>query len=294
MRVAIVAMSDTPANIALCRAGGWQLLSPTAALTELRPGDVAIGRLDVLPTLDGIEEGLWALNELEARGVTVVNGPNVALATHDKLLTARLLDQAGLPHPRTRLLRTGEAPRCVQAGSVVVKPRFGSWGSDVTRCDSPQQLAAHLRRLERCSWFRRSGALLQELVPLRGYDLRLVVAGEAVVGAVLRVCADGEWRTNIALGATRVPVAPPPRAASLALAAARALGAELVGVDLLPVDDRDWTILELNGAVDFTREYSLHGSDVFEAAVHAVTRRLVATPSRAVRSVVSLGESPPS
>ncbi len=270
MRVAIVATSATRTNEALCRAGRWQLLTPSSALSTLRPGDIAVGRLDVLPTLDGIEAGLWALGELEARGVRVINGTNALLATHDKLLTARLLHQAGLPHPRTRLIRVNDpAPR--ESGAVVLKPRFGSWGRDVTRCDSPNELVEHLQRLRDIEWFKTRGVLVQGLVPPQGCDLRLVVAAERVVGAVVRISAAGEWRTNVALGARRIPAIPPRDATQLAVEAARALGAGLVGVDLLPDDDGRWTILELNGAVDFTGEYST-GRDVFQAAVAELSR----------------------
>ncbi len=63
---------------ALGRAAGggerWRLLAPAEALAALRPGDVALGRLDVLETRDGVDDGLWALGELEARGVRVLNG----------------------------------------------------------------------------------------------------------------------------------------------------------------------------------------------------------------------------
>ena len=41
---------------------------------------------------------------------------------------------------------------------------------------------------------------------------------------------------------------------ALAVAAARAVGAELVGVDLLPTPAGGWTVLELNGAVEFTTD----------------------------------------
>jgi glutathione synthase/RimK-type ligase-like ATP-grasp enzyme len=74
----------------------------------------------------------------------------------------------------------------------------------------------------------------------------------------------------VALGARRVPTAPPPGTAELALAAADALGADLVGVDLLPSED-GWTILEVNGAVDFAPEYRPQ-DDVFAAVVDAVVR----------------------
>ena len=79
---------------------------------------------------------------------------------------------------------------------------------------------------------------------------------------MFRVAAPGEWRTNVALGGTRRALAQPPRdATTIALAAAAATGASFVGVDLLP-DGASWTVLELNGAVELTREYAPWG-DVF-------------------------------
>jgi glutathione synthase/RimK-type ligase-like ATP-grasp enzyme len=106
---------------------------------------------------------------------------------------------------------------------------------------------------------------MQRLVPPRGFDLRLVVAGGGIVGAIKRVAAPGEWRTNIALGGHREPVLPPSDACELALTAADAVGGDLVGVDLLPADDGSWTVIEINGAVEFTGVYSL-GDEVFAAA----------------------------
>lgn len=75
MRIAIVAGAATPTNSGL--AGGeqgasWEVLTPAQALSTLVPGDVAIGRLDVLPTLDGVDEGLWSLGALDTRGVPVL------------------------------------------------------------------------------------------------------------------------------------------------------------------------------------------------------------------------------
>ncbi len=246
------------------------LLSPVDALRSLARGDVALGRLDVRATLDGVEDGLAALALLAGRGVTVLNQPSALLAAHDKLLTARALERAGLPHPRTALLLPGAAPPALEI-PCVLKPRFGSWGRDVVLCRSRDQLVRALDELAARPWFAGHGALAQELVPPLGHDLRLVVAGGEVVGAIRRTAAAGEWRTNVALGATREQVRPPPAAVRLALAAARAIGADLVGVDLLPVGPGRYSVLELNGAVDFTAEYSPR-SDVFRDALFALGR----------------------
>ena len=100
-------------------------------------------------------------------------------------------------------------------------------------------------------------------------SLRVVVAAGTVVGAVQRISADGEWRTNVALGAARRPVEPPEDASALARAAADAIRADLAGVDLLPRPEGGFVVVEVNGAVDFTRQYRRDG-DVFESAVDAL------------------------
>ena len=153
----------------------------------------------------------------------------------------------------------------------MVKPRHGSWGRNVVVCETDDDLAAVLERLEGESWYVEHGALVQEVVPPTGWDLRVIVAGDRVVGAVRREAAPGEWRTNVALGAGRVPVTPSPTAVLLALSAARATSAALVGVDLLPTPDGGYTILEVNGAVDFTRTYRPDG-DIFREAVTEICR----------------------
>jgi [lysine-biosynthesis-protein LysW]--L-2-aminoadipate ligase len=153
---------------------------------------------------------------------------------------------------------------------VVVKPRFGSWGRDVRRADDEGALIDTLEELREVEWFRRQGALVQELVTPHGYDLRVLVAGGRVVGSVFRVAAPGEWRTNISLGGIRRPVSELPlEAEAIALAAAEAARAALVGVDLLPDGRGSWTVVELNGAVEFTEEYAPN-RDVFEDAALAL------------------------
>jgi [lysine-biosynthesis-protein LysW]--L-2-aminoadipate ligase len=225
--------------------------------------DLILGRLDVRPTLDGVDEGLSALADLQLRGMRVLNTASTLLACHDKLQTAIRLGRRGVPQPTTAHIDLG-GPIPDLEYPVVVKPRFGSWGHDVVLCDSEKQLQRVLRRLRNRNWFKRHGVLLQALVEPFGFDLRAVVAGGRVVGAVRRVAAPGEWRTNIARGGSRSPIEPPDNACSLAVAAAAAVGGDVVGVDLLPLRDGGFVVLEVNGAVEFTHEYSRGAGDVFD------------------------------
>src|SRR5215204_4536677 len=248
MIFALVAQRRTETNLALA-SRPWPgaeslILTPQEALERLGAGDVALGRLDVKPTLDGVDDGVSELGRLITRGVRVLNGPRTLLAAHDKLLTAREFFQAGIPHPATTIFTADEAPPLEPP--VVIKPRYGSWGADVFRCDDGPALERCLELLPEKPWFRTQGAIVQDLIPPRG------------------------WRTNVALGAVRTPVFEPPAdACALAIAAAEAVDGKLVGVDLLPTPAGGYVVLELNGACDFTSEYSRE-DDVFASAILAL------------------------
>jgi ribosomal protein S6--L-glutamate ligase len=270
-----VAVVGWPQEANRLLAAGWRargidavLMPPAHASDLLRPCDVAVARLDVLPTLDGVEPGLREVAELGRRGVRVVNRPEGLLGAHDKLRTATLLAKAGVPHPQTEHLATAEDDP-VLVPPVVVKPRFGSWGADVFLCETAEELEQVLDDVKTRSWFKQHGALVQELLPPQGHDLRAVVAAGRVVGAIERIARPGEWRTNVSLGGRRRPVAPPESACALAVRAVAAVGLDLGGVDLYPYRGT-YVVLELNGAVEFDRGYDLWGEDVYEATATAL------------------------
>jgi glutathione synthase/RimK-type ligase-like ATP-grasp enzyme len=178
--VAAVAWRSRPTNAPLV--DGWrrlgiraELLCPPDAHRLLGAGDIAVLRLDVRPTLDGVEAGLAELAALERRGVRFVNRPGALLAAHDKLLAARRFAAAGIAHPRTLHCTRLDEVRALEP-PFVLKPRFGSWGQDVMLCRDGSEVEASLATIGQRSWFRRQGVLIQELVPPLGYDTWVVVA----------------------------------------------------------------------------------------------------------------------
>jgi RimK family alpha-L-glutamate ligase len=262
---------------------GWRTLGIETRLVsgvhlgeQVEPGDVVLGRLDVLETLDGIEPGLLELLRLERRGFDVLNGSEALLAAHDKLRTARLLHAAHLPQPKTVHARYPSVPPFQPP--YVVKPRFGSWGRDVYLCHDGEALLRRLTDLQERPWFRRHGALVQEALPNNGRDLRVVVAGGRVVGAGERIAAPEEWRTNVSCGGELRPTKLDPDAAELARVAAAVIDADFVGVDLMPTTDGRLFVLELNGAVEFDDNCALDSRGVPEATADALG--LVASVAR--------------
>ena len=275
MTFAVVAHSRSETNDRLVAAAeslgvSAAVLPPRDALRLLEPGDIALCRLDVREGLDGIESGIPEVDRLPSGGVRLLNPSGALVAAHDKLLTSRVMRLSGVPHPQTWHIAEG-MPIAAPELPLVLKPRFGSWGRDVSLCRTQAELDNELDRLRFRGWFREHGVLAQKLVPPQGWDLRLIVAGGRVVGAARRTPAPGEWRTNVALGGVTEPTEPPALARALALSAAAAIGADLVGVDLLPTET-GYLIIELNGAVDFRPEYSLGVGDVFDSAVAQLLR----------------------
>ncbi len=246
-----------------------RLLAPDAAVDELGAGDVALLRIDVSAALDGLEDGLDRVPDLRFLGVRILNTPWALIGAHDKLETARRLVEARIPHPPVaHVLRVDDDIDL--ALPVVVKPRHGSWGRDVYCCRTEQALRDCLRMIENREWFRRQGALVQELVEPARRDLRVIVAGGQIVGAAEREARPGEWRTNVSLGGRIFATDLDEEATRLARAAVDAVGCDLAGVDLLPLANGGYTVLELNGAVDFDDRYSLASRSAFTAIALAL------------------------
>jgi RimK family alpha-L-glutamate ligase len=137
-------------------------------------------------------------------------------------------------------------------------------GLGMARVEDADVAARVFRALE----LERAVYYLQETIPHGGRDIRALVVGERVVGAIARV-GDG-WRTNVARGARAEPVALDAAQEELCVRACRAVGADYGGVDLLPgPDGRDY-VVEVNGIPGWQGVERATGADVAGALVEWV------------------------
>jgi len=129
-------------------------------------------------------------------------------------------------------------------GDVIVKPLFGSMGLGMVRVHDEEIAWRVFRALDAI----RGVYYLQRTIDHGGRDIRAFVAGDHVVGAIERRSADGgpQWRTNYSRGGAVRPLALSPEWTELAVRAARAVGADYAGVDLLPAEDGTVYALEVN------------------------------------------------
>jgi len=214
-----------------------------AAGTPLESCDAVLMRIIPRGSLEQTIFRVDALHRLEGLGVPVLNPARAIERTVDKFFTSALLEDAGLRTPRTVVAeRFDDAMAAFHAmGDVVVKPLFGSNGRGLVRVSDEEIAYRVFRALE----LERAVYYVQEAIPHEGRDLRVFVLGERVLAAMWR-SADG-WRTNIARGGRAARAELPPALADLSLAAARAVGADYAGVDLLPTANGDVHVLEVNG-----------------------------------------------
>lgn len=234
------------------RAGGIDLMDLDGVLVRMMPPD---GLEPVVFRMD-------ALQRVAASGVPVVNPPRAIEAAVDKYLTLALLHDAGIPVPDTWAGRSAnEALAAFEAlgGDVVVKPMFGSEGRGLIRLSDRELAWRTFHALERI------GAVLyiQRYIHHAGYDLRLFVVDGTIVGAMRRLAAEGDWRTNIALGGRAEPYLPAEAEERLAIEAARAVSAVVAGVDLIPDLDRGVSVvLEVNAVPGWRALSRVTGVDV--------------------------------
>src|SRR5438477_6871512 len=178
--------------------------------------------------------GLSVVRHLEAMGVPLLNNASAIARSRDKLAALQQLASAGVRIPRTVLARGGGdvAALVEQVGGLpaILKLIQGTQGVGVMIAHS----AAEVESILSTMWDLGQEILLQEFIAeSRGRDVRALVVGDQVVGAMRREAPRGEFRSNIHRGAEGTPIDLPPAYAQAAVRAARVLGLDVAGGDLL-------------------------------------------------------------
>ncbi len=215
----------------------------TAATAPLDDCDVVFVRAIPSGSLEQVVYRMDALRMLEHGGVRVVNSAIAIEHGVDKYYTSARLHDAGLPTPRTVVAeRFEEALAAYEelGGDVVVKPMFGSEGRGIVRVSDIDTAYRVFRALE----LGRYIYCVQEFVPHGREDIRAFVIGERVIGAMRR--RGQGWKTNAAQGAIGEPMELADHLVDLSLRATRVVGAEHAGVDILPGDDGEYSVIEVN------------------------------------------------
>ncbi|MBM73344.1 MAG: 30S ribosomal protein S6--L-glutamate ligase [Euryarchaeota archaeon] len=215
--------------------------------------------------------GTALLRHLDQLGVWSSNSAAGILQSRDKLRASQILARNRIPIPRTMNVRdvrdVEHAIEAVGGLPVVVKVTKGTQGQGVFL----RHTAYEAKSLVQGLLHARRDVLIQEYVAeSHGRDVRVIVVGDEVVAAMRRRARGREFRSNFHLNGTVESVDLPEEFADVARRAARVLGLNVAGVDLLEGNDGPM-VLEVNSSPGLQGIEMASGVNVAGAIVdHAI------------------------
>lgn len=223
--------------------------------------------------------GAAVVRQFEASGVPTTSTAGAVLRARDKLASLQALVADGVPVPETAAAREpsglAEVLDLVGSTPVVVKLLEGSAGHGVVLAETKKAAEALLSAFNQLD----ADFLVQEFIKeANGSDIRVFVVGGKVVAAMQRHAAPGDFRANLHQGGSSSKVKLTPAERRIALAASKALGLSIAGVDLLR-SGKGPVVLEVNVSPGLQGIEASSGVNVAHRRVRrATSRRILGTP----------------
>ena len=245
--------------------------------------DVSVRETDVLQDLSALitrpigrgslEEIIFRmdlLHRLERLGMLIINPPLSIERSVDKYYTLALLEEYGLPVPRTAVTESHEEAlkRFYElGGDVVIKPLFGSRGVGSTRISDPEVATRVFRTIS----FYHGVLYLQEFIPHGSSDIRAFVVGDRVIASMHRIAEN--WKTNVSLGAKPIPLELDEELENLAVKTAKVIGCKVAGVDILEGPEGP-LVVELNSQPGWRGLQSVTKTNIADEIIEFVLSQL--------------------
>lgn len=192
--------------------------------------------------------GTAVLRQFELLGSYPLNESVAITRARDKLRSLQLLARQGIDLPITGIAHspddTHDLIEMVGGAPLVVKLVEGTQGIGVVLAETRQAAESVVDA------FRGLNAhiLVQEYIKeAKGRDIRCLVVGDEVVASIERQAKEGDFRSNLHRGGVARVVEITPREREMALLAARTLGLDVAGVDILRAD-RGPLVMEVNAS----------------------------------------------
>ncbi|MBU0590884.1 RimK family alpha-L-glutamate ligase [Candidatus Micrarchaeota archaeon] len=196
---------------------------------------------------------LAVLRQLEKLGVFVLNPSRGITKSKDKLETMQILAANKIPIPKTMLAKFPVDYQIIKQElgyPLILKTISGEEGKGVFLANDEQQLRDLLGIFEK-SKHRTAYLILQEfMADSKGRDLRVMIIGGKIVGAMLRTAREGTFKANFSEGGSAQKYDLDKAAIRIALESAQVTNLNIVGVDIL-FDKESYKICELNSAPGF-------------------------------------------
>jgi ribosomal protein S6--L-glutamate ligase len=198
--------------------------------SPFEPCDAVIPRIGASITF----YGLAVVRQMEMQGVYSVNSAQAIARSRDKLRCLQILSRHRIGMPPTIFTRQADhLSACIEqvdGPPVVIKILQGTQGIGVVLAESTASATSVIEAFHGLD----QNILIQKFIrEANGADIRAIVVGRRVVGAMRRKAVAGEFRSNIHRGGQSERVSLKRDYERVALAAARTLGLRMAGVDLI-------------------------------------------------------------
>lgn len=206
--------------------------------------------------------GLNAVRILESFGTRCISSAQTSAVCSDKVYTSAVLRAHGIAQPEVHVAFSEEAALSAieKIGyPVVLKPAVGSWGRLLSKVNDLESAMSILQHKKALGAYHHAIYYIQKYVEKRGRDIRCIVIGDECVAASYRTAE--HWITNAARGATSIACDIDDEIAEISLAAARAVGGEIVGIDLFETD-AGYRVNEINHTMEFKGCMAATGCDI--------------------------------
>ncbi|ATU08046.1 30S ribosomal protein S6--L-glutamate ligase [Methanohalophilus portucalensis] len=225
---------------------------------ELNDFDAVIPRIGASVTFYGAA----VLRQFEMMGVFPLNESVALTRSRDKLRSLQLLSRRGIGLPVTVYASkpddVKDMVKMVGGAPLVVKILEGTQGIGVVLAETQKAAESIIEGFMGVN----ANILVQEYIKeSKGADIRCFVVGGKVVASMKRQGPKGEFRSNIHRGGTATTIRITPEERSTAVRAAKIMGLNVAGVDLLR-SNHGPVVMEVNSSPGLEGIESSTGKDI--------------------------------
>lgn len=216
--------------------------------------------------------GTAVVRQFEMMGVYSVNESVAITRSRDKLRSLQLLSRRGVGIPVTAFARSpDDVPgliREVGGAPLVIKLLEGTQGIGVVLAETRTAAKSVIQGFMGLS----ANILVQEYIKeAGGSDIRCFVVGGKVIAAMQRTAPEGDFRSNLHRGGSASLVKLTPKERRTAVNAAKIMGLNVCGVDLLR-SDRGPLVMEVNSSPGIGGIEAATGKDVANLIIEFIER----------------------
>jgi len=220
--------------------------------------------------------GNAVVRQFEMMNVFTVNDSVGIARSRDKLRSMQLLAKKGVGLPVTAFAHhtdaTSELIKMCGGAPLVIKLLEGTQGAGVVLAETKNAAQSVIEAFKAGNM----NILVQEFIQeAKGADIRCIVVGGKVIAAMKRQAEEGEFRSNLHRGGSAEKVKISPEERAVACRAAKAMGLNVAGVDLLR-SNHGPVVMEVNSSPGLEGIEQCSGKDVAGMIIEFIERTALA------------------